>query len=594
MKTSLLISTSLCVVLGPNAWAGPISVPGVALTGNLNRNTVQPSWATSLLNLTTLLTDAGFIDLRGLGASMTGCAATPTDDSAAWSAMVAQANADWTTLNQTDELFIPAGCTYLNAPVTQFGNGVPVHIHGAGSYATKIILGTGFTGDLIGISDNFTQGSMSYTNTTIGTLTTYDEGPRIHGLMIDGNRGSAAPQSGIVFYDQNEFAIVSDVEMHYLNGCALCIGLEKNTTWGMTRESQFEDIRIFSSGGGTITNGTGIGVTTAPELGVYSSCSGTSCTGTGVSSPNSLTFTNLRLYAHYYAGMFLCPGNTVQGMHNIRVYEAQVEGRGDGTSTSDGIRIGDPNCGGLAPYDLVFTASSSNVPNAGQDAFHVTGPSSYGTKATAPNEIDLIGFQSTKGGQTGNSGLVLDYGYDISASVSHCNDTTCLNVGAGVSGPIVIDPGPEINAWTTVNSSGANLNLRGAQSYSFTPSGQFSSGGGALTFSGSGVERVFGNMQIVNENFTVTITTLGTGTLQLNLPIASTNAVPAECSAGNVSISGSATVLPSSATYMSGQVSGLGSTIALVLQKATGSSNVTGALLTAGTTLTANLTCAID
>ncbi len=593
MRARRLLSTFLWI-FATRSWAQPILAPGLSPTGSLNSNTVQPAWATLPLTLPTFATDAGFIDLRGFGATMTGCAASPTDDAAAWSAMVARANTDWATNNQTDELFVPAGCTYINAPVTQFAAGVPVHIHGASSYASKVVLGTGFSGDLIGVSGNFKQGSTSYTNSTLGSITTYDEGPRIHGLMIDGNRAATMPQNGIVFYDQNEFAIVSDIEEHYLNGCALCIGLEKNTTWGMTRESQFEDIRIFSSGGGTIANSTGIGVATAPELGVYSSCTGASCTSTATSSPNALTFTNIRLYAYYYAGMFLCPGNSVQGMHNIRVYEAQAEGRGDGSSASDGFRIGDPNCGGIAPYDLVYTASSSNVPSAGMDAFHVTGPGNYATKANAPNDIDLIGFQSTKGGSTGNNGIVLDYGYDISASVSHCNDSTCLNVGAGVSGPIVIDPGPEINAWTITNSAGTNLNLRGGQSYAFTPSGQFSSGGGSLTFSGTGIERVIGTTEVLNENVTIVETTLGAGTLQLNLPVVSTNAVPTECVTGNLSISGSGTIVPNSAEWIGAQISAGGTLVALTLQTTAGSKNLTAALMSANTTITMNITCVID
>jgi hypothetical protein len=458
----------------------------LALTGNSSGTTVQPSWATIPLSLGQVLTDGVNYDIRQFGAAFNGCiSGTPHDDYAAVAAATAQANSDWTSLGVVDNIRIPPGCL-LTSLGFNFASGVPAHVIGAGADVSRIVwatssTGTAFSGDTISFDNAFGGASTAPTNNTIPTLNTYTTGGSVADLTIVGNRTLTG--NGIMYYDADDHVWVHHVVVQYVPGCAICGGLTKTSTNGVTREGFWLDNRIEDSGGGTAA----LGTAQWPSIGLFSQCAGTYCLAGG--SSNAMDISDNRIYASFGPGMEFCTNNVANSIHNITIARNQIEQNPSTSTTGDNLDIGGPTCQGEVAY-VFGTDNQLNIPEPGYWGLSISGTQSgtytCASHGNAPADISLLNTKIDRGGTTGG-GTKIDCGWGINLEYVDSNiiaPQTALQVGSLVSGAIRIDPGPNTDSnWGTITDAApaGDLIIRDDSVYGHATMGTLTLGGTSYT-----------------------------------------------------------------------------------------------------------------
>ena len=169
-----------------------------------------------------------------------------TDDSAAWAAAINAANVKMAA--GTDPcIYLPAGTSVINATALPTFRG-PGCVLGDGPAKSFIQIGPAYSGDLFSWSEAWMHGN--YPQQTGATLATPQTANAVvKDLAITGNTTAANQQNALVFYDRDDFALISDVNVSTINGRAFYTGVSKYVTGqAYMRESVMRNFRVFTAG----------------------------------------------------------------------------------------------------------------------------------------------------------------------------------------------------------------------------------------------------------------------------------------------------------------------------------------------------------
>ena len=299
-------------------------------------------------------------------------------------------------------LFIPAGIYRIGQPlnVPPFPRGVS--IRGEGALASVIILGRDFSGDLFSWSEGWAANHYGATTLDVEHDTS---GASVVGLRIVGARDAVGRQAAFTFYDRNDFVLMRDVEMDYINGPCISIGHTLRMPQAYMRESAFYNVKCWSSGSD---------VEPAVEI--------SSTTTDGSDATNELDFYKLAIFAAKNVGLAIRNPNPHSATRKLRFFGLRVEHSG-----GDDVQIAPaPDKGQVAEigfYDLSALTSGGAALRIG------------GEGGKQPYAISVHGGLIGPGDKTG---IAIDNGRLIDIELS------------GLDAPVVLGPG-----------AGADISIRG-------------------------------------------------------------------------------------------------------------------------------------
>ena len=138
-----------------------------------------------------------------------------TDDTAAWTAAI---NAVNTAMAAGHDLciYLPAGTSVINGTTLPTFRG-PGCVDGDGPSKSFVQMGTAYAGDLFSWSEAWMHGNYpQQSGSTLATVQTANA--IVKDIAITGNTAAAAQQNALVFYDRDDFALISDVNISTING----------------------------------------------------------------------------------------------------------------------------------------------------------------------------------------------------------------------------------------------------------------------------------------------------------------------------------------------------------------------------------------
>jgi len=250
-------------------------------------------------------------------------------------------------------LHFPAGTYLLSGQAGAFPTIVGgAAITGDGPLATVIVLDKTFAGDLFAWSESWQGASYGADALDVGRDAS---GPLVSGLRVVGSRHSLSPQTALAFYDRNDFVLLRDVEIAYVNGPCLAIGRTRRTSQAYMRESTFSNVKCWNSGttdqpAVEIGSATSEGSDATNEVDVYK-LAVFAAEGTGLAIRNAkpfsatrgLRFFGLRVEQSGADGVDIAPRGDQGQVAGVSFYDLTIA-----TSGGAGLRIGAPN--GPAPY----------------------------------------------------------------------------------------------------------------------------------------------------------------------------------------------------------------------------------------------------
>ena len=384
----------------------------------------------------------------GTGATFTGSSIIAggfvygTDDTSAFNAAIAAAlNANLTA--GTPCIFVPAGAYMITSSLTTFyhvtATGSNGCIIGTGSKKSWIYVHPSLSGPVFSWSRNFNftqSGGSGPLNGATQVFTGVSEGPRVQGLSVVGDRTSSNTQNAFVFYDENQRAILGDLEVFYLNGSAIQIGQTLNSTNAYLAESWISNIRAFSCG-----------TSTAPCIDIYSQGSG--------QGTNEVKFENMDIFSPFGNGVQIhgtgdCPG--LLSFVKLRIEGLQYD---PVNISNDLLEVGDTT-GTCAVVDVKFTDLQLLDGYPGYAAMHLTASGS----GTMPYLINVTNA-TIGGGEQYSQGLRIDYGrlsaFDFKYITT--NDTNVV-IGSGTSTGLEIKgAGGTETSWTWNVANGAQATI---------------------------------------------------------------------------------------------------------------------------------------
>ena len=350
-----------------------------------------------------------------------------SDDSAAFVAAINQTATNFAAGLPNTFVYVPPGNYLIDAnalPLMGSGQGVV----GAGSGKTNFIIGSSYSGDLFSWSQAWTGNGTAVIPFAgnVGQVTGNYSGPKAIGFSVYGNRSSSAQQNAIMFYDGDDYVVVDDVNVSYLNGRCMGSGFTKNQTTAFIREShKFGKLRCWNDGSAS-----------APVVEFNSA---------GTIGSNELDIDEIDIYAPYGTG-FLLRDNGTGAMRDIKIGKLRIEGIEQDAPgvAADLMRIG----------DSVYTGSVSQVQidqlelidaYPGYAALRVTGASA----PTAPNNIS-VNSGVIAGGVPLGGGLALDAGRSLYFHFTGGINTFATTVTTGsISGsPITVDGNQNQSIWS--------------------------------------------------------------------------------------------------------------------------------------------------
>jgi len=213
------------------------------------------------------------------------------------------------TEGRPERLRIPVGLYRISGsagqmPILPHG----VTISGDGSFASVLVLDKSFSGNLFSWSESW--GGRVYGSTSIDVR--HDaSGPSVTGLKIVGTREAFARQAALTFYDRNDFVLLRDLELDYINGPCVSIGQTLNMPLAYMRESSFYNVKCWNSGSAAEP---------AVEIG--------STTTDGSDATNELDFYKLAIFAAKNVGLSIRNPNPYSATRKLRFFGLRVEQSG--------------------------------------------------------------------------------------------------------------------------------------------------------------------------------------------------------------------------------------------------------------------------
>jgi hypothetical protein len=353
------------------------------------------------------------------------------------------------SIGQPQCLYFPPG-TYFSEPTNQWSpSPAPAAgamqgfgcVFGDQHYISNIYVIPNFQGDMFALDDSNANNSIP---DLANTMTFSDFGPSSNGnanqggssfrnLMIVGDRLSAQPQNGIVFYGGTNFVHIDNVVIDFMIGRALYAGAADGGTVpsGNLSESVIQNLRLEEDGNGS----------TVPAMEITSY-------GTSQGS-NTDSFSNIRVYQPFGPGFQIHSNGTGQAANGFRLINIFLEGSKLSATTSGGdlLLLGDatPSTG-----NSVGTVLGRNVqlvnPVIGHAALRITADA--GTHATnidiqgsitsTPNDlgrgVQVEACQECFVKMAGNGAV--DYGLVVGA-----NGTISAGVASACTGSKLVSPG---------------------------------------------------------------------------------------------------------------------------------------------------------
>jgi hypothetical protein len=322
-------------------------------------------------------------------------------------------------------IYIPKGTYLFNSnPNTFTGPGCVI---GDGPLKTIVKTGPSLTTSVFSWTDAW-EGAAGGTgfpfNGATVNIPSVRAGPILSGLSIIGNR-TYAQQTAIAFDGHEDFGLIQNVDVFYVNGSAFRTGVPApGGADAYTRESRLVNFRAFNSGKAG-----------APVIDL-----GTLYNGGDTTNANTLL--NIDIYAPYGVGIHIAPRTRYIDGNLIR-----VEGLENNPANIQGdlIQVGDPGSAN-SPNSIHLKGLNLVDPYVNYAALHVAGTSSA-------QAYDYSFDGSIGGGAAAGNGLQLDVGQEsiFRFPANNVNGTELI-LGSALS-PVLIEAGGSQGQWSVTNNS---------------------------------------------------------------------------------------------------------------------------------------------
>ena len=321
---------------------------------------VNPATALSNLGFTRLNIRAGCSGLKALGDGT-------TDDSAAIAACITLANT-LTGAGTHVVIYAPAGKYLIKGTQLPRIYLASTALIGDGREKTIFMVdpaysyGAVFSWDeswLVGIP---TQNTSNF-NYNLDRL-----GARVEGLSIWGTNTAPTEQDALVFYDRNDFVLIRDVNVFFMNGQCLRAGASTlNTSFSYMRESEIWDFKCWESGTSTKA---------AVEI---------SATGAGDTS-NEIQMHGVNIFGATSVGMLIHNNNTSGKQTGaIGIWGLRIE-----NSANDNLDIGKSGDSGATGNIFVVGAIFNSPGGSNTGYYNVNVGNGVSTQSYAVNLFGVI------------------------------------------------------------------------------------------------------------------------------------------------------------------------------------------------------------
>jgi hypothetical protein len=371
----------------------------------------------------------GRLDVRDFGAKLDGVA----DDSPAWIAAIRAANAQ-AAGGRPVCIYQPAGVARLVEPLPMFVG--PGCVQGDGSFKSILKLDRSYAGDVFSWSEAWMAQALPMQAST-AEPSAIAAGPSVVGIGIIGDRSSASPQNGFVFYDRADFVSFRDVAASYLNGRCLYSGAPRMKQAAYLRESKFYEVRFWACGSHA-----------APAVEFDSA-------GPGPEASNEISVFGMDIVFPHGDGLVI--RNSSAGVVRlIQFHQLRVEGIFNPREPVEGdlVRIGDASSAGVV-RSISIEGFDAEVPYADYAALRISGPN--------PGSVFDIDVDGSIGPGPGG-GVALDAGRSLRLRLEDIGTTgPKISAGARLGRGIVFDGEgaaaalagrPEL--WDRLNGAGRN------------------------------------------------------------------------------------------------------------------------------------------
>jgi Pectate lyase superfamily protein len=419
----------------------------VSANGSPNLNNATGILPSSALPCAQTVNNLGqiILNVRCYGATGNGT----TDDGPAINTVIAQSNT-LAAAGTKSCIYFTAGVYHITTSLTQFAQHNPGCVLGQGSHFTYFVIDPAYSGtDLFSWSEAWQFNSYPASGTLLPSADY--AGPHVEGVMVIGTTTATPVQNAFTFYDREDHAYFRDVEVYYMHGRCLSMGVyEKNVSQAYARESKFYNFQCWNSGTNTIP---------AVEINAQ---------GTG-DATNEISFYGLDVEQPTGPGLTIRNNNTAAGVRLIRFFGLRAEAGG----STDLVTIGDTVLTGNVE-DIRIYGFESNSAASGYNALMITAAG----VDSQPYNIWVDGAITTSFGY----GVTIDYGDFLWFQLADCSTTsTCFNVGTNAGTNITLDSN---GASFTNNILATPTNLRMPTTFapftnSVTGAGAFSAGGQA-------------------------------------------------------------------------------------------------------------------
>jgi hypothetical protein len=236
----VLLSGATAAGLSSRALAGAESSP----IANVNTSPPVPSTATGGQPSGAHFETSW--DVRDFGAKCDNV----TDDEPAFARAFIAVRAFYATGGRRAILHVAAGTCLLNSGtlpsfyIPSGTGGAGLAVIGDGPHQTTLRLGTGYSGDVLALSEAWNR--ATYVN-PFSPMSDFS-GITLQGFSIVGDNTATNPQNAIMFYDRNDFVLIRDVDVRFLNGRCLYVGATLNANQAYMRESNIDNVHCWHTG----------------------------------------------------------------------------------------------------------------------------------------------------------------------------------------------------------------------------------------------------------------------------------------------------------------------------------------------------------
>lgn len=348
-----------------------------------------------------------------------------TDNAPAFNRAIAAANN--TAAGLIPVIYIPAGNYAIKSPALTTLLRVPATVSGDGSLKSIVWPDPSYSGAIFSWSECWNGVSFPTSGNSVN-LSGINSGPTIRGITISGDRSATSEQDAFTFFDRNQFVLMDDVQVYYLNGRAIYTGVLLNSTESYVWESHFYNLRFLNDGNATAP------VWDINSLGVNQAA-------------NEVVANMVEIFGPYGTGLSIQDNASIQSA-SFNFDELRVEGlqnNGPGISV-DLITIGN-TAATAAVHDVFFTNLKLLNPYLGKASFRTTAASA-GTK---PFNIRISTGLLFGGAGNPGAGIAIDAGSNESFLLTNVSGVgTQISVGSSAltAKPIFFDGLTNEPNWT--------------------------------------------------------------------------------------------------------------------------------------------------